>query len=58
VLTKGAACCRAAVTLINALGLSKVDLLGFSHGGCIAQRIAAEHERLVRKLILASTAPM
>jgi pimeloyl-ACP methyl ester carboxylesterase len=57
-LTKGAACCRAAVTFINALGLSKVDLLGFSHAGCIAQRIAAEHERLVRKLILASTAPV
>ena len=39
------------------LGLSEVDLLGFSLGGCVAQQIAAEHGRLVRKLILVGTAP-
>jgi pimeloyl-ACP methyl ester carboxylesterase len=48
---------RDAVDFINALGLSEVDLLGFSLGGCVAQQIAAEHGRLVRKLILVGTAP-
>ena len=52
-----AAMARDAVTFINLLGLSKVDLLGFSLGGCVAQQIAAEHGRLVRKLILVGTAP-
>jgi pimeloyl-ACP methyl ester carboxylesterase len=46
-----------AVTFINLLGLSEVDLLGFSLGGLVAQQIAAEHGRLVRKLILVGTAP-
>src|SRR3984957_1119147 len=40
---------RDAITFINLLGFSKVDLLGFSLGGCVAQQIAAEHGRLVRK---------
>lgn len=48
---------RDAVDFIGLLGLTEVDLLGFSLGGCIAQQIAAEHERLVRKLILVGTAP-
>jgi pimeloyl-ACP methyl ester carboxylesterase len=48
---------RDAVTFIGSLGLSQVDLLGFSLGGCIAQQIAAQHGRLVRKLILVGTAP-
>src|SRR6201993_1851110 len=52
-----AAMARDAVAFINLLGLSEVDLLGFSLGGCIAQQIAAEHERLVRRLILVGTAP-
>ena len=52
-----AAMARDAVAFINLLGLSEVDLLGFSLGGCVAQQIAAEHERLVRKLILVGTAP-
>jgi len=52
-----AAMARHAVTFISLLGLSEVDLLGFSLGGCIAQQIAAEHGRLVRKLILVGTAP-
>jgi pimeloyl-ACP methyl ester carboxylesterase len=43
--------------ITKGLGLSKVDLLGFSLGGCIAQYIAAEHGELVRKLILVGTAP-
>jgi pimeloyl-ACP methyl ester carboxylesterase len=48
---------RDAVDFINVLGLSEVDLLGFSLGGCVAQHIAAERGRLVRKLILVGTAP-
>jgi len=52
-----AAMARDAVAFIDLLGFSEVDLLGFSLGGCVAQQIAAEHERLVRKLILVGTAP-
>lgn len=52
-----AAMARDAVDFIDALGFSEVDLLGFSLGGCVAQQIAAEHGRLVRKLILVGTAP-
>lgn len=48
---------RDTVTFINLLGLTEVDLLGFSLGGCVAQQIAAEHGRLVHKLILVGTAP-
>ena len=48
---------RDAVSFINLLGFSEVDLLGYSLGGCIAQQIAAEHGALVRKLILVGTAP-
>jgi len=46
-----------AVAFIRALGLEKVDLLGFSMGGMIAQLIAADEPQLVRKLILAGTGP-
>jgi pimeloyl-ACP methyl ester carboxylesterase len=48
---------RDAVAFISALGLSEVDLLGFSLGGCIAQQVAGAHGELVRKLILVGTAP-
>ena len=46
-----------AVTFIRALGLDKVDLLGFSMGGMIAQAIAQDEPQLVRKLVLAGTGP-
>jgi len=46
-----------AVTFIRALGLDQVDLFGFSMGGMIAQAIAQQHPRLVRKMILAGTGP-
>jgi pimeloyl-ACP methyl ester carboxylesterase len=46
-----------AVTFIRALGLNKVDLLGFSMGGMIAQVIAQDQPELVRRLILAGTGP-
>ena len=46
-----------AVTFIRALGLTEVDLLGFSMGGMVAQVIAATEPQLVRKLIIAGTGP-
>ena len=46
-----------AVTFIRALGLERVDVVGFSMGGMIAQLIAHDQPRLVRKLILAGTGP-
>jgi len=46
-----------AVTFIRALGLDRVDLLGFSMGGMVAQVIAADEPELVRKLIIAGTGP-
>ncbi|MFG1413713.1 MAG: alpha/beta hydrolase [Pseudomonadota bacterium] len=52
-----AAMARDAITFIKALGLSQVDLLGYSLGGCVAQQMAAEHGSLVRKVILVGTAP-
>lgn len=48
---------RDAVAFIRALGLSKVDLLGFSLGGFIAQVVAQDHPDLVRKVIIAGSGP-
>jgi pimeloyl-ACP methyl ester carboxylesterase len=48
---------RDAVTFIRALGFDQVDLFGFSMGGMIAQVIAQQEPRLVRKMILAGTGP-
>ena len=41
--------------VIRALGLSKVDLVGFSIGGLQAQEVALRHPELVRKLLLLGT---
>ena len=46
-----------AVVFIRALGLTRIDLLGFSMGGMIAQVIAQDEPQLVRKLIIAGTGP-
>ena len=48
---------RDAVTFIRALGLTHVDLFGFSMGGMVAQVIATEHPALIRKVIVAGTGP-
>lgn len=48
---------RDAIALIRALGFQKVDLLGFSLGGFVAQDIALKAPNLVRKLILTGTGP-
>ena len=42
---------------VDALGLKKVDLLGFSIGGMIAQQITLDRPELINKLILVGTAP-
>jgi pimeloyl-ACP methyl ester carboxylesterase len=41
----------------DALGLTQVDLLGFSLGGMVAQVMALERPSLVRKMLLVGTAP-
>ena len=46
-----------AVTFIKAMGFQKVDLLGFSMGGMIAQEIVLKEPQLVRKMVLAGTGP-
>jgi len=44
-----------AYSFINALGYNKVDLLGFSMGGFIAQELAAAHPDKIRKVVLVGT---
>ena len=46
-----------AILFIKAKGLQKVDLLGFSLGGMVAQEIVLKEPKLVRKMILAGTGP-
>jgi len=46
-----------AADFIGALGLSQIDLLGFSIGGYIAQTLAMRHPELIRRLILVGTGP-
>ena len=46
-----------AASVIRALGLSQVDVLGFSLGGFQAQDLTRRHPDLVRKLMLLGTGP-
>ncbi|MEZ0091835.1 alpha/beta fold hydrolase [Streptacidiphilus sp. EB129] len=46
-----------AIVFVEALGLDRIDLLGFSIGSFVAQEIALTRASLVAKLVLASTAP-
>jgi len=48
---------RDAVAFIRAMGLEKVDLLGFSLGGGVAQMVTLQAPELVRRVILAGTGP-
>jgi pimeloyl-ACP methyl ester carboxylesterase len=41
--------------LLQRLHLKKVDVLGYSWGGLLAQHFAVQHSRSVRRLVLAST---
>jgi pimeloyl-ACP methyl ester carboxylesterase len=47
-----------AIAFVAALGLDTVDLLGFSLGGMVAQVVAQRRPGLVRRLVLAGTAPV
>lgn len=42
--------------LMDALGLARADVLGFSFGGVVAQALAALQPRRIERLVLASTA--
>jgi pimeloyl-ACP methyl ester carboxylesterase len=46
-----------AIEFIEALGLSRVDLLGWTLGGTVAQRVAVRRPDLVRRLVLAASNP-
>jgi pimeloyl-ACP methyl ester carboxylesterase len=46
-----------AAAFIKALGLAKVDVLGFSLGGFVAQALTFAYPGLVRRLILVGTGP-
>ncbi|WP_421109644.1 alpha/beta fold hydrolase [Streptomyces sp. NEAU-S77] len=48
---------RDTVLFIRAVGYDRVDLLGLSMGGFVAQVFAAQEPDLVRKMILAGTGP-
>lgn len=45
------------VRFIKALGLQKIDVLGFSLGGFIAQYLGQYHQDLLRKIIIVGSAP-
>jgi pimeloyl-ACP methyl ester carboxylesterase len=46
-----------ALAFIDALGLTEIDLFGFSIGGFVAQEVALQRPHLVRRIILAGTGP-
>ncbi|MFI7065133.1 alpha/beta fold hydrolase [Kribbella sp. NPDC050124] len=52
-----AAMARDAIEFIDALGLDRIDLLGFSIGSFVAQEIALYRPDLVDRIVLASAAP-
>jgi pimeloyl-ACP methyl ester carboxylesterase len=48
---------RDVLRFVDALGLKQIDLLGFSLGGMVAQEVTLARPYLVRRLVLAGTAP-
>src|SRR6202162_3909858 len=46
-----------AIAFVKALGLTTIDVLGFSIGGFVAQEIVLQAPDLVRRLILLSSGP-
>ncbi len=48
---------RGAIAFLDAMQLAEVDLLGFSIGSFVAQEVTLTRPALVRRLVLASSAP-
>src|ERR671922_2597275 len=48
---------RVVVELLDVLGLDRVDVLGYSFGGGLAQELAHRAPDRVRRLVLCATAP-
>lgn len=48
---------RHALVFLDALDLTRVDLLGFSLGGMVAQEVALARPSLVRRMVLVGTGP-
>src|SRR4051812_12550605 len=46
-----------ALTFVDALGITTIDLLGYSIGGFVAQELTLIRPHLVRRLVLAGTGP-
>jgi pimeloyl-ACP methyl ester carboxylesterase len=44
-----------AASVLDGVGLDRVDVLGFSHGGAVAQQFAVAHPMRVRRLVLVAT---
>lgn len=44
-----------AVGVLDAVGAAKADVVGFSHGGAVAQQMAVDHPSRVNRLVLLST---
>jgi pimeloyl-ACP methyl ester carboxylesterase len=45
------------IAFVEALGLDRFDLLGFSTGGFVAQQLVLDRPDLIRRLVLAGTGP-
>jgi len=48
---------RDAISFINALGLTTIDVVAHSMGGLVAQEVTLTHPELVRRLVLVGTGP-
>jgi pimeloyl-ACP methyl ester carboxylesterase len=48
---------RDAITFVDALGLTVIDVVGHSMGGLVAQEVALARPDLVRRLVLVGTGP-
>jgi pimeloyl-ACP methyl ester carboxylesterase len=48
---------RDAITFIDTLGLTTIDIVAHSMGGLVAQEVALAHPELVRRLVLVGTGP-
>ncbi len=48
---------RDVLRFVDALELRRIDLLGFSLGGYVAQEVVLVRPRLIRRIVLAGTAP-